>query len=481
MSPKIYKGSLLGTALLLLLAVSQFQRQLNQLRADPRLDLRRPASLGAAAPPMLEFTTVALGGFRGLIANALWIRASDLQLEGKYFEMVQLADWITKLEPTFVQVWLHQAWNMTYNISVKFNDAGDRWRWVQKGIELLRDEGLRYNPREALIYRELAWFFQHKMGQSLDDAHMIYKDAWAREMHALFGSGRPDYEELLNPKTDSAKHRVETLRTKYKMDPRIMKEVDDIYGPLEWRLPEAHAIYWATVGLKESRKKDLITLRRVIYQSMHMVVLRGRLIAYSTNSLPRFGPDLTKVERTSAAYERMIQDDHEMAHAIKSAYRIYLREIVYLLYTHHQVAEAQRWFKVVQEQFPDAIPPNLTLPQYALQRLAGDVKELSHDRLKALMEGLFIQYFFNLALDEDDRAEGLEMMARQLWDFTNGRIRDQKQRLSLVPYNEMKQAGLDRLLDPQGGLAPELIARLRTKLNLPVVAPPAPVPAGQKP
>ena len=38
MSPKIYKGSLLGTALLLLLAVSQFQRQLNQLRADPRLD-----------------------------------------------------------------------------------------------------------------------------------------------------------------------------------------------------------------------------------------------------------------------------------------------------------------------------------------------------------------------------------------------------------------------------------------------------------
>ena len=26
------------------------------------------------APPMLAFTTVALGGFRGLIANALWVR-----------------------------------------------------------------------------------------------------------------------------------------------------------------------------------------------------------------------------------------------------------------------------------------------------------------------------------------------------------------------------------------------------------------------
>ena len=74
------------------------------------------------APPVLAFTTVALGGFRGLIANALWIRANDLQDDDKFFEMAQLADWITKLEPHFAQVWLVQAWNMAYNISVKFKD-----------------------------------------------------------------------------------------------------------------------------------------------------------------------------------------------------------------------------------------------------------------------------------------------------------------------------------------------------------------------
>ena len=61
---------------------------------------------------MLAFTTQVLGGFRGLIANALWIRATQLQEDDKYFEMVQLADWITKLEPHFVQVWLVQSWNM---------------------------------------------------------------------------------------------------------------------------------------------------------------------------------------------------------------------------------------------------------------------------------------------------------------------------------------------------------------------------------
>src|SRR5262245_9645369 len=145
---------LLALAAAMFVGVSQVQKSLNQDRA--RLGLTRVQPLDNA-PPMLAFTTVALGGFRGLISNALWMRASDLQDEDKFFEMAQLADWITKLEPHYVQVWLVQAWNMAYNISVKFKDAPDRWRWVSRGIELLRDQGLRWNPNETLIYRELAW------------------------------------------------------------------------------------------------------------------------------------------------------------------------------------------------------------------------------------------------------------------------------------------------------------------------------------
>src|SRR4030095_6972997 len=206
----------------LLIGAASMQRTLNRQRGDPGLGLTRVAPL-ENAPPMLAFTTVALGGVLGLIANALWIRANELQNDGKYFEMVQLADWITKLEPTFVQVWVVQAWNMAYNISVKFPDAVYRWRWVKRGIELLRDDGLRYNPKEALIYRELGWFFQHKMGQNLDDAHLFYKTAWAEEMTQLFGGPRPKFDELLNPTTDEARKRVHALRDKYKMDPGLMK------------------------------------------------------------------------------------------------------------------------------------------------------------------------------------------------------------------------------------------------------------------
>jgi len=366
---KVYKPALVAAAIVLLGAVSFFQRELNRQRADPNLGLTRVAPL-ENAPPVLAFTTVALGGFRGLIANALWIRANDLQLADKYFEMVQLADWITKLQPTLAHVWLVQAWNMAYNISVKFSDYADRWRWVQRGIELLRDDGLRYNPTEALIYRELAWFFQHKMGQNLDDAHLFYKAAWAEEMTDLFGGPRPDFDELLDPKTDEARKRVQIVREKYKMDPRIMKEADELYGPLEWRLPEAHAIYWATAGLKKSRKKDLITLRRVIYQSMQMSVLRGRLI--SVKPL-RFGPDLDKARVASAAYEQMIEDDTEMRHAIQNAHRNFLREMVYLFYSHNRLSEAEQWLQLVRQKYPEAIPANLSLQEYAFKRLTEKI------------------------------------------------------------------------------------------------------------
>src|ERR1043166_726023 len=97
-----HKLLLLALAGVLLVGAGFIQRQLNRQRTE--LGLTRIAPL-QNAPPILAFTTVALGGFRGLIANALWIRANDLQQDDKFFEQVQLSDWITKLEPTFTQVW----------------------------------------------------------------------------------------------------------------------------------------------------------------------------------------------------------------------------------------------------------------------------------------------------------------------------------------------------------------------------------------
>jgi hypothetical protein len=80
---------LLLLAAALLAGSGQVQKTLNRDRV--RLGLTRTDALDNA-PPVLAFTTVALGGFRGLISNFLWIRANDLQMDDKYFEAAQLAD-----------------------------------------------------------------------------------------------------------------------------------------------------------------------------------------------------------------------------------------------------------------------------------------------------------------------------------------------------------------------------------------------------
>src|ERR1035441_4541079 len=119
MNGRVKKTILLVVAAALLAGSGRVELSLNRDREQLGLTISEPLQ---NAPPLLAFTTVALGGFRGLISNFLWIRSNDLQQDDKYFEAAQLADWITDLEPHFSQVWVFQAWNMAYNISVKFKE-----------------------------------------------------------------------------------------------------------------------------------------------------------------------------------------------------------------------------------------------------------------------------------------------------------------------------------------------------------------------
>lgn len=151
------------------------------------------------APPSLAFATVAMGAFRGLVVDILWMRAEKLKEEGQFFDARQLAEWITQLQPRFASVWDFQSWNMAYNISVAIpaSQPEERWRWVRNGYELLRDKGIVLNPKSILLYRQLAFIFQHKIGAVSDDAHKYYKLQLAEMMEPLLGPADNEYFEAL--------------------------------------------------------------------------------------------------------------------------------------------------------------------------------------------------------------------------------------------------------------------------------------------
>ena len=181
-------------AVLLITAGMQLE-PINKQREDMKLIIDKPENV----PPTLAFATIATGAFRGLVVDALWVRADRLKEQGQFFDARQLAEWITTLQPRFASVWEFHAWNMAYNISVAIpaTQPQERWRWVKNGYELLRDQGIPLNPKAIELYRELSRIFQHKIGGVSDDAHKYYKLQLAMAMEPLIGPTDNEYFEAL--------------------------------------------------------------------------------------------------------------------------------------------------------------------------------------------------------------------------------------------------------------------------------------------
>ncbi len=186
---------LVVAAVLLIVAGGQLD-YINTQRQQMKLIINEPLE---NAPPSLAFATVAMGAFRGLVVDILWMRADKLKEQGQFFDAKQLADWITTLQPRFAAVWEFQAWNMAYNISVAIpaNQPDQRWQWVKNGYELLRDQGIPLNPKSIELYRELARILQHKIGGVSDDAQKYYKIQFALAMEPLLGPADNEYFEAL--------------------------------------------------------------------------------------------------------------------------------------------------------------------------------------------------------------------------------------------------------------------------------------------
>lgn len=329
-------------------------------------------------PPQVALG-IAMGAFRGLFVNILWIRANELKEEGKYYEAVDLARAITRLQPRFPQVWAFHAWNMAYNISVTTNTPQERWNWVSQGINLLRMEGVKHNPTDMVVHKELAWLFLHKVQAFADDAHWYYKLQLAAEWHEVLGppptpepgensrearialfeawlkpivaapetleavvAANPKVNELLDRLTaldvdfNSQKMLKSVTRVRmarasavwpelrnvadqkflgmtelvhdpefarawddllaftrrrvlirdFNMEPRRMLRYTSTYGPLDWRHPAAHAVYWAQKGVEGGLTRieeavikdyDFINTDRLVVQAIQELWRTGNL------------------------------------------------------------------------------------------------------------------------------------------------------------------------------------------------------------
>jgi hypothetical protein len=509
------------------------------------------------APPSLAFATVAMGAFRGLVVDVLWMRADKLKEEGQFFDAKQLAEWITTLQPRFSAVWEFQAWNMAYNISVAMpaTQPDQRWRWVKNGYELLRDEGIPLNPKNVGLYRELARIFQHKIGGVTDDAHKYYKFQLAMAMEPLLGPADNQYFDSLaeapaawesivaDPNVGNLVTALQTadktfstskssefvssylslrqnaarfapaaaavidnfrgtkviekfdifaksyqLRTVWKLDPILMRQLNKIYGPinwtdpnthlpLDWRHPDTHAIYWAVKGLQiaakdESREIDITETNtdRIVNHSLQDLFRNGRIFIYDVpvevpspdSSQPAqtqvfkevfLRPDLRMFETYNKAVLAVLEkyqkpEDRGILESLQTGHRNMLKNAVFSFYQAGHKQQAQKIYDQLRKLYPlDDF--KVTLTEFARKRFLEELQTIGIDDAKAQILFLLGEGYYLYAIRDDDGAFGREKLAQEIYDYYNAKFSDEN-RIDLPDFKLLRYLALfDFLNDEQ--------------------------------
>jgi hypothetical protein len=122
------------------------------------------ANLGEIDPAS-ETMRLASLGLKNIAVTLLWDRANHYKKVEYWTNLSATLEQMTKLQPNFYSIWDFQAHNLSYNISVEFDDYHDRYAWVMKGIEFLR-QGIAFNLREPRLLGRMGWFIGQKIGRA---------------------------------------------------------------------------------------------------------------------------------------------------------------------------------------------------------------------------------------------------------------------------------------------------------------------------
>ncbi len=467
---------------------------------------------------------IAMGAFRGLFVNYLWLRATKLKEQGKFYEAIELSQAITRLQPRFPRVWAFHAWNMSYNISVATNTSSERWTWVKAGIDLLRKEAIPRNPNDVLLHKELAWIFNHKIQSFSDDANRYYKRKLAEEWTFVLGTppalpedtqlarkqmiewfkpvrDAPDTLEQLykneiadqkaklhagdddsqlksktaelvaklkegNLKLDEDLLRFVTLNSVYKsswyaehnmfklndsaknavvdklmadeqykdawprllafvrhdvlvhekrMEPDRMVRYTEKYGPLDWRHPSSHAIYWAARGVEEQLERtgdhnfDTLNTDRLVTHALQELFRSGRIFydpvmdSYTalldTNFADAYGDVVAELAKRGG-----IAESERRAYTLYGAgYENFLRDVIRVYYRRAEYDKAQEYFKKLyswpglNRNDPDVeFELKLPLDEFVKKQLRNDRITVPHVAAGECVSSLLDAYYGGL-------------------------------------------------------------------------------------
>jgi hypothetical protein len=133
---------------------------------DAREGLLTPGEMSARDRLVDLGATVMLGSFRTVAVDYLWYKASMLKERREWIELDGVIRLIARVQPTNIEAYAFQVWNMAYNVQYDAATVVEGWRWVEKAIEF-GEEGLQRNPNHPKVWRlywQIGWVYSHRCG-----------------------------------------------------------------------------------------------------------------------------------------------------------------------------------------------------------------------------------------------------------------------------------------------------------------------------
>ncbi len=407
---------------------------------------------------------VLLRGFRGLAADAIFLKCVNLQDEKAYEDIPVLVNWLVSLQPDFTEAVQFWSSNLAWNISAAHGDFELRWKWVKHGIALLKDSAIpAYN--DPAYHLEMARIYQMRIGEIVDRADLFFKTKLLFEMESILGKcemgdlsgaasdvydmneliGDRRFEQILQENGINEEKLYKTFRESRRIplsqisepeaevielflrrkllfditgiDATVAADVNDIYGKLDWRLADSLAVYWAHTGKMRAQELERKTYKyeRMIMRSLLRVLQNGTLFYVNEQHELQTSPNFEVVEYLDELFPVMLRHYEKSEKAIKTNHRNFLMTAISLFYAYGEEKRANDYFIRYRQFFPEE-SADYSLNKLALEVLSGAGASHDYRAVQSLISGLYRRMFEFIALGEMEKATTLDSSAKKIWN-----------------------------------------------------------------
>ena len=273
------------------------------------------------------------------------------------------------------------------------------------------------------------------------------------------------------------------LRKIWKLDPVLMRDLNKTYGPidfadpnthlpLDWRLPDSHAIYWGVKGLQiaareQSREIGMTETNtdRIVGHSLQNLFRNGKMFIRDMKlQIPVEGsqesqtqifkevflrPDLRMFDSYNKSFLAVLEkykDEKEGTLAsLQNGHRNMLKNAVLSFYQSGHKLQAQKIYDQLRKLY-DLPEFKVPMVEFARKRFLEELETIGLNDAKEQVVLLLRESFFLYAIRDDETSSGREKLAEEIHNYYQKKYSDEN-RIDLPDLKVLQYLALRDFLD----------------------------------